>query len=198
LPGKPDTERHLQEKESLLQRIHRDHGTWNEHHPRYRLLEALRGFSAYADTQQAELNRLKGLYSHISRKQKKLLEREVKYSQKFSDIAELLQSNQQVCDSIVKNAMEFYAVDQGELDQHTKSMKVAGRGAERISVSQALKHFVRDWAESGANERDAAFPCILRTLKELFPNPQHEGLKALLPGAGVGRLGHEVAKLPGQ
>jgi carnosine N-methyltransferase len=46
------------------------HGTWNEHHPRHRLLEALRGFSAYAETQQAELNRLKGLYSHVPKKQK--------------------------------------------------------------------------------------------------------------------------------
>jgi hypothetical protein len=71
-PGKPDTERHLQEKKRLLQRLERKRGTWNEHHARHRLLEALRGFSAYAETQQVELNRLKGLYSHVSKKQKKV------------------------------------------------------------------------------------------------------------------------------
>jgi hypothetical protein len=71
-PGKPDTERHLQEKEQLLQRLEKKHGTWNEHHARHRLLEALRGFSAYAETQKAELHRLKGLYSHVSKKQKKV------------------------------------------------------------------------------------------------------------------------------
>lgn len=47
-------------------------GTWNEHHPRHRLLEALRGFSGYAEVQQTELNRLKGLYNHVSKKQKRV------------------------------------------------------------------------------------------------------------------------------
>ncbi|KAG7292165.1 hypothetical protein NEMBOFW57_002200 [Staphylotrichum longicolle] len=193
----PDSERHTTEKERLLQRLEKKHGNWNEHHARHRLLEALRGFAAYAENQLVELDRLKGLYSHVSRKQKKLLEREVKYSQKFTDIAQLLQKNQQVCDAIVQTGMEFYGISQNELDQHTQSMKAAGRGAERISVSQALKHFVRDWAASGANERDAAFPCILQTLQELIPTPEQDGIKVLLPGAGLGRLGHEVANLPG-
>lgn len=48
----------------------RKHGKWNDHHPRRRLLEALRGFSSYAETQQAELNRLKSLYIHASKKQR--------------------------------------------------------------------------------------------------------------------------------
>lgn len=128
----------------------------------------------------------------------KLLERTVKYSQKFADVAELLKKNQQLCDDIVQNAMEFYDISQQELDQHVKAMKKAGRPAERISVSQALKHFVRDWAASGAHERDAAFPCILEALKDQFPNPSQGEVKILLPGAGLGRLGHEVAQLPGR
>ncbi|KAL2256805.1 hypothetical protein VTK26DRAFT_1103 [Humicola hyalothermophila] len=65
-----ETERQLREKERLLQRMSRKHGRWDEHHPRYRLLEALRGFSKYAETNQKELDRLKGLYNHASRKQK--------------------------------------------------------------------------------------------------------------------------------
>jgi hypothetical protein len=65
-----DTQRHLDEKKRLLEKMDKKHGTWNEHHPRYRLLEALRGFAAYAESQQAELDRLKGLYSYTSRKQK--------------------------------------------------------------------------------------------------------------------------------
>ncbi|KAH6854534.1 N2227-like protein-domain-containing protein [Chaetomium sp. MPI-CAGE-AT-0009] len=197
LSRKLDTQRHLEEKEKLLTRLSKSHGTWNEHHARHRLLEALRGFSAYADTQQAELNRLKGLYSHVPKKQKSLLERTVKYSQKFTDVAELLKKNQQLCDDIVRNAMEFYGVTQQELDKHIKAMKKVSRPAERVSVSQALKHFVRDWAASGAHERDAAFPCILQALKDQFPDAGEKEVKILLPGAGLGRLGHEVAQLPG-
>ncbi|KAL2131936.1 hypothetical protein VTI74DRAFT_4418 [Chaetomium olivicolor] len=196
-PARPDTTRHLREKQRLLQRMDRSHGTWNEHHPRHRLLEAFRGFSAYAEAQNAELGRLKTLYSHTSRKQKALLERVVKYSQKFTEIARRLERNQQVCDDIVRTGLEFYGIEREELDQHTRSMNAAGRAADRVSVSQALKHFVRDWAASGASERDAAFPCILRALDNFFPNSGEEVVKVLLPGAGVGRLGHEVAKLPG-
>lgn len=70
-PSKPHSVRHAKEKESLLQRLDKKHGAWNEHHARHRLLEALRGFSGYAETQQAELNRLKELYSHASKQQKK-------------------------------------------------------------------------------------------------------------------------------
>lgn len=68
--GRPETEQHLRAREGLLQRMSRKHGTYNEQHPRYRLFEALRGYSAYAQTHQAELNRLKGLYRHVSKKQK--------------------------------------------------------------------------------------------------------------------------------
>ncbi|KAK4107999.1 N2227-domain-containing protein [Canariomyces notabilis] len=175
----------------------RKHGKWNEHHPRYRLLEALRGFSHYAQTQRTELDRLRGLYNHVSKKQKAVLERTVEYSKKFDDITPLLAKNQDICNEIVRNALNFYQVDQSELDEHTRQMNAAGRPAERISVAQALKHFVRDWTVSGVNERDAAFPCIKKALRELFADPRPGPVRVLLPGAGLGRLGHEVAQLRG-
>lgn len=125
------------------------------------------------------------------------LEREVQYSKKFTDVAGLLARNQDVCHDIVQNALEFYQVDRQELDDHIQQMNAAGRGAERISVSQALKHFVRDWAASGANERDAAFPCITKALQALYPDAGQEPVRVVLPGAGLGRLGHEIARLKG-
>jgi carnosine N-methyltransferase len=38
---------------------------------------------------------------------------------------------------------------------------------------------------------------LLGTLEELFPERINDGLKVLLPGAGLGRLGHEIAGLKG-
>ncbi|KAL2256806.1 hypothetical protein VTK26DRAFT_1104 [Humicola hyalothermophila] len=127
-----------------------------------------------------------------------MLEREVQYSKKFSDVAERLARNQGLCNSIVRAALDYYRVDRAELDEHTRQMGAAGRGVDRVGVSQALKHFVRDWAAPGAGERDAAFPCITAALTALFPDPgRHAGVKVVLPGAGVGRLGHEIARLGG-
>ncbi|KAK0613562.1 N2227-like protein-domain-containing protein [Immersiella caudata] len=193
-PPKPDTPRHMTEKEHLLQRMDKKNGRWTEHHPRHRLLEALRGFSAYAQTHLAELDHLKTLYSHVSKQQKALLEKEVGYSKKFTSISDLVAINQNLCHTIVQNALEFYRISQGELDRHTEEMMAAGRAAERVSVSQSLKHLVRDWAAEGANERDVAFSCIIKVLEGLVAG-HDEPLTALLPGAGLGRLGQDVSKL---
>ncbi|KAK4195613.1 carnosine N-methyltransferase [Triangularia verruculosa] len=198
LPIRPVTERHLEENEGLFQRMSRKHGRWNEHHPRYRLLEALRGFSSYAELQRADLDRLKGLYSRASKKQKALLEREVAYSKRFANVDDLILKNQELCDAIVNHGLAFYQVDQAELDQHIKEGTAAGRSADKVSVSQALKHLVRDWSAEGVNERGAAFPCILKALSDIASLGADQGrpLRIALPGAGLGRLGHEVAKLP--
>jgi hypothetical protein len=118
----------------------------------------------------------------------------VDYRKKLYDIEEMIYENCMVCKSIVANGMQFYGVGQPELDEHIRAAETSGRQADRISVSQTLKHFVRDWAEEGSKERDEAFPCILSTISKIKVSlPAGRRLKVLLPGSGVGRLGHEVA-----
>jgi hypothetical protein len=126
------------------------------------------------------------------------LERVVNYKQKLDDIEELIYENLMICKDIVANAMRYYGVTQRELDEHIKEAEAGGRQADSYSAGQSLKHFVRDWADEGAKERNDAFPCILGTLSNLKGDvPKGESLKVLLPGSGLGRLGHEVAKLRG-
>jgi hypothetical protein len=104
-----------------------------------------------------------------------------------------------VCKSIITNAMHFYVVGQKELDTHIREAENSGRQADRISVSQTLKHFVRDWADEGSKERNDAFPCILSTVSNLKVELARDNrIKVLLPGSGLGRLGHEIASLGGK
>ncbi|KAK1723243.1 N2227-like protein-domain-containing protein [Colletotrichum acutatum] len=197
IPDKPSP-RHEQEKKNLLKRLSKSHGKWDTNHPRHRLLEALFGFSRYKARQMAELDRWKGLYKHVSKAQKAVLEKAVGYSKKFETAEELLNVNQALCDEIVETALEFYGISRKELDDHAKAKDNAGQPADRVSTSQALKHFVRDWSTAGRGERDDAFPCILGTLNTLFPDRSERGdIKVLLPGAGAGRLGHEISALGG-
>lgn len=60
-----------------------------------------------------------------------------------------------------------------------------------------MKHFIRDWAGEGGHER-APFECILDTVSSIKQerNSKHP-LKVLLPGAGLGRLAHEIDALGG-
>lgn len=100
---------------------------------------------------------------------------------------------------MIKNALEFYDITAEELKEHIKVNTEAGRKVDKVSASQALKHYVRDWTEDGAAKREAPFGCSLNTLKSLFPD-RSEGtpLKILVPGSGLGRLGYEIAGLGGE
>jgi hypothetical protein len=67
-----DSPRHRHEKAHLMKRMSRKHGTWNTMHPRYRLLEALYGFSKYRERNMAELERWRGMYGNVGKAQKKV------------------------------------------------------------------------------------------------------------------------------
>ncbi|KAL9573102.1 hypothetical protein ACKAV7_002787 [Fusarium commune] len=194
----PDTPRHVEAKKKLDKSMAIGWGNWNAQHPRHRLLDALYGYSRYYERQKAEVDRFEGLYKHVSRAQKSLLEHQVNYSKKFTRIDALLKKNQELCDAIVQNAMEFYGIDEVELQRHISAAQTSGRLADKISVSQALKHYVRDWTEEGESERKETFACLVKTLQGLFPVRDDENpVKVLVPGSGLGRLGHDIARLGG-
>ena len=67
---------HRDEKNRLLARLDKSSGSWNKHHPRYRLLQALHGFRRYKERNLAELDRWRGLYKHVSSAHKKVCERQ--------------------------------------------------------------------------------------------------------------------------
>ncbi|KAH6886236.1 N2227-like protein-domain-containing protein [Thelonectria olida] len=197
--GQPSTPRHIKEKQRLLETFVKPKGTLPAGHPRHRLLDALHGFSTYQDRQKAELDRLRGLYKHASKAQKSLLNRVVQYSKKFARIDHILAKNQELCNHIVKSALEFYDIPSEELDTHINDREAAGKRGDKIAVSQALKHYVRDWTETGMHERDKPFRCLIKTLEDMFQDRNVDSIpvKILLPGAGLGRLGFDIAALGG-
>ncbi|KAF5716079.1 trehalase [Fusarium mundagurra] len=194
----PNTPRHVEAKKKLDKSMAIGWGIWNAQHPRHRLLDALYGYRRYHERQKAEVDRFEGLYKHVSRAQRSLLEHQVNYSKKFTRIDALLKKNQELCDAIVQNAMNFYGIDEEELQRHISAAQSSGRLADKISVSQALKHYVRDWTEEGESERKETFACLVKTLQGLFPVRDDESpVKILVPGSGLGRLGHDIAGLGG-
>lgn len=100
--------------------------------------------------------------------------------------------NQELCDQIVQTSLAYYSISVDELNSHAREQYTLGRKIDKVSTAQSLKHFVRDWTEAGLVERDVTFPCLLHTLKKLFPDGD---AKVLLPGSGLNRLAHEIAEL---
>jgi carnosine N-methyltransferase len=66
----PDTSRHVEARKKLNKSMQRGWGNWNAQHPRHRLLDALYGYSRYYERQKVELDRVEGLYKHVSKAQR--------------------------------------------------------------------------------------------------------------------------------
>lgn len=96
----------------------------------------------------------------------------------------------------MQTGLEFYEISKFELDTFVADQLREGKTADRTSVAQAMKHFVRDWAEEGQYERDESFTCLLSQLDHMKRN-KNTPLKVLVPGGGIGRLAHEIAHLDG-
>ncbi|KAG8216200.1 putative carnosine N-methyltransferase [Butyriboletus roseoflavus] len=62
-------------------------------------------------------------------------------------------------------------------------------------LRSTLKQFVRDWSEDGKAERDSCYEPMKRVLEEYFKGRDRRTIRVLVPGAGLGRLAYDVAKL---
>lgn len=126
-----------------------------------------------------------------------MLESTTHYTRKLNIIDHLLDTNDNLASAIVDYGLQFYNISRSELDEFIKENEAQHRSADRTSVSQGIKHFVRDWADEGHEERQETFECILKSLAQM-PRTSSRPLRVLFPGAGLGRLAHEVDKLGGE
>ncbi|PVG03867.1 N2227-domain-containing protein [Serendipita vermifera] len=63
-------------------------------------------------------------------------------------------------------------------------------------VISTLKQFVRDWSKDGKSERDACYTPMIEALMKKYPDEAtRKDVRVVVPGAGLARLGWEVAFL---
>ncbi|KAH7308646.1 N2227-like protein-domain-containing protein [Stachybotrys elegans] len=193
------TEKHRHEREKLVTKLRLSESEYAQKYPKQkhvkdRLLEALFGFTKYYEAQQPELSRLRKLYDNVPTAHKQLLEKTVKYSENFDEIDLLLKSNQGLCERVVNHALDFYGITREEVEEYGRRPANSNINNHKKSVSQSLKHIVRDWAEEGMVERNKTFTCILESLKPLLSNLDTTVTpRILVPGSGLGRLGYDIA-----
>jgi carnosine N-methyltransferase len=105
------------------------------------------------------------------------------YLERVPEIRACIRQNQQFLSSCLSPRVEPDSnVELNELDiDHVKS---------------TLKQFVRDWSVQGSKERDECYGPILEILDRTYPaSKERHSYKVLVPGAGLGRLAYEIAKL---
>ncbi|XP_006455526.1 hypothetical protein AGABI2DRAFT_209970 [Agaricus bisporus var. bisporus H97] len=125
-------------------------------------------------------------YSSIRRSQKQLGFR-IGYPAKLKQFGQTITQN-----AITTTAIATLAAQEFGLEENPSSTDV--NHADLARVREALKHFVRDWSEEGAGEREKIFQPILRVLEQI-PLSAREEARVLVPGSGLGRLAWEISQL---
>ncbi|KAL8868984.1 MAG: hypothetical protein Q9174_004616 [Haloplaca sp. 1 TL-2023] len=128
-PPRDDTNQR-EEKARLIKRLRRPRGKrpLERNHPRQRLLAGLHGFYRYKKLNLDSLSTKQGLYDKVNGSQCK----------------ELILENDKLAQKIVDHRLDFYGVPFTELEAFVKDGEAKGRPADRTTVKQCLKHYVRD------------------------------------------------------
>ena len=94
-----------------------------------------------------------------------------------------------------KNMFKLYKASSGEVLMEPLIVE----GKDIIKMRSTLRLFIRDWAIDGIDERNSTYKPILNELKNYFKDKSKKdfenGINVLVPGAGLGRLMYEIAKL---
>lgn len=85
---------------------------------------------------------------------------------------------------------------QREIPENIAMMRPAS-SFDMDKVKSTLKQLMRDWSEEGAGERDACYKPVIQEILERFPLEKYapSEVSILVPGAGLGRLAYDIAKL---
>lgn len=103
--------------------------------------------------------------------------------------------NSGLAEDILSYGLKFYGVARSELDEFVEDTKNE-TNKQKGNTLYAVKHFVRDWSNEGLHERQTTYPCVLNAVRKEFPaTSPSTPAKILVPGSGLGRLGHEIAAL---
>lgn len=157
---------------------------------------ALRSFSRYLSLARGELaskrrgiNSLRGRHARIAD--------EIGYGNKLGCLGAAIDTNYKVADAIAR----FGSLEDEERGSDLSRISTYGASSwsddgptDLARVVEALKHCVRDWSADGADERNRVFAPILEVLRQV-PVGERTKTKVLVPGAGLGRLAWEIARM---
>lgn len=209
-----DTYNIQEDASRMLTELRRDTGKWNANHPRYRLLSSMMAFMRYGEDRTTELDTWRKRYKILPRSQRTVrsiihlktdvpanlvqsLERTIGYTNKLNTVEDLMIQNAGLAEDILDHGLRYYGIPRSELEEFVQDL-TNGTNKQKGSTLYAMKHFVRDWSDDGLHERQATYPCVLQAVQTAFPKrSDSEQVRILVPGSGLGRLGHEIAALGG-
>ncbi|KAF8074079.1 N2227-like protein-domain-containing protein [Lyophyllum atratum] len=154
----------------------------NSAHGPFSLEKAYQSYAQYSRLAGMEVTTRNATYNSLGWAHKRLGSK-IGYPAKLKRLQNVTDLNATITDSIAELAVKEFSV--GET--------YSGHG-DLGRVRESLKHFVRDWSEEGAQEREKIFRPILHVLGAMNPD-ERQGKRVLVPGSGLGRLAWEISQL---
>lgn len=153
------------------------------------LLTALRSLRQYAEHSRASNDRRRRLFSMMLWRQQKICN-DAGYSEKLRAIDSHIALNQKFFDALGVAVAQHYGIsyrDYGALE----SGKGQNTSLSNYRVVESLGHFVRDWTD--AREIGPILDYVRAQLDKIVPPGEEKDTVVVIPGAGLGRVAHEVA-----
>jgi hypothetical protein len=149
------------------------------------LTTAAAAFRQYEHFANTETTRMRTSYAKLTVDQERVAH-SVNYASKLDKLDEATRINGAVTSGIADLAVRELGSDASELE--------ASGGGSLFRMRETLLHFVRDWSDEGAAERNVIFAPILEVLKEVEVGKRGD-MKVLVPGSGLARLAWEISQL---
>ena len=162
----------------------------------------LRAYDHYREWALKKVAKLEHDYGRLSEDHRKLL----RLADKLAAMKTAIEQNASVIAQIVQphrnyvgwdEDSTFVPVDDGR--GGTQFVPAASTGyvsdGDMEKVQSTLKQFVREWGAEGELERSQAHDPIIEALQAGLPLTASAAPRVLLPGAGLGRLAWDVARL---
>lgn len=149
------------------------------------LTTAAAAYRQYETVANTETSRMQTSFGKLTSEQQGIAT-SVKYGNKLDRLDEATRINAGVTGGIADLAVRELGSNASELETR--------EGGSLFRTRETLLHFVRDWSEEGADERNVIFEPILRVLNEVNEGTRGN-MKVLVPGSGLARLAWEISQL---
>jgi len=160
---------------------------------KYHFQKIINSFKVYRDHSYGVISRKEKYLATLPAEHQKLLNKNG-YYEVLKDLKVCIEANNEIIKHILKDADNVFEnsthQNKGEKDKRTHPT-----AADVERVHSCFKQLVRDWSQDGVPERKAAYDKIINKISDLFKDEVKSEIKVLVPGAGLGRLAFDIAKV---
>lgn len=152
----------------------------------------MKSLDAYLKNSKNVNARRSRLFKMLSWRQQKMCE-DAGYLEKLKQIDHCIDKNQHIMDDLIYCAKANYGLTYRDFSLLDAEKSLPNTSSTNYRVVEALTHFVRDWSDQGALEREPIMDFVKSELQRVIPKEEAAETCVVIPGSGLGRVAHEVA-----